>query len=57
MIQAIVRFGKLLFKGWMAFAHALGWVNTRILLVLFFFLFDDPNFVRFTCEALRNVFD
>ena len=34
MIQAIVRFGKLLFKGWMAFANALGWVNTRILLVL-----------------------
>ena len=42
MIQAIVRFGKFLFKGWMAFAHALGWVNTRILLVLFFFVVITP---------------
>ena len=42
MIQAIVRFGKLLFKGWMAFANALGWVNTRILLVLVFFVVITP---------------
>ena len=42
MIHAIVRFGKLLFKGWMAFAHVLGWVNTRILLVVFFFLVITP---------------
>ena len=42
MIQAIVRFGKLLFKGWMAFANVLAWVNTRILLVLFFFVVITP---------------
>ena len=43
MIQAIVRFGNLLFKGWMAFANALGWVNTRILLVLVFFVVITPG--------------
>ena len=42
MIQAIVRFGKLLFKGWMAFANVLARVNTRILLVLFFFVVITP---------------
>lgn len=38
----IVKLGKFLYKGWMVFAHALGWVNTRILLVLFFFLIITP---------------
>ena len=42
MLQSVVRFGKFLFKGWMAFAHALGWVNTRILLIVFFFLVITP---------------
>ncbi|MFQ5692756.1 MAG: SxtJ family membrane protein [Nitrospinota bacterium] len=41
-MQGIVRFFKLLYKGWMVFAHALGWVNTRILLVLFFFFVITP---------------
>lgn len=42
MIQGILRFGKLVYKGWMAFARALGWLNTRILLVLFFYLIITP---------------
>jgi multisubunit Na+/H+ antiporter MnhG subunit len=41
-MSRIVKLGKFLFKGWMKFAHALGWVNTRILLVLFFFLIITP---------------
>ncbi len=41
-MNVIVKLGKLLYKGWMAFAYALGWVNTRILLVLFFFLVITP---------------
>lgn len=41
-MDAIAKFGKLLYRGWMKFAHALGWVNTRILLSLFFFLIITP---------------
>ena len=42
MIRAIVRWGGLLYRGWMAFAKALGFVNTRILLGLFFYLCMTP---------------
>ena len=33
---------KTLFKGWMALAHLLGYVNTRILVTLVFFLLITP---------------
>jgi hypothetical protein len=29
-------------RGWMAFAHVLGWVNTRVILGLFFFCILSP---------------
>lgn len=41
-MDATIKFGKLLYRGWMKFAYALGWVNTRILLTLFFFLIITP---------------
>lgn len=33
---------KALYKAWMKFAHALGWVNTRIILSLVYFLIFTP---------------
>ncbi len=33
---------KPLYSGWMAFAFALGWVNTRLLLGLFYYLVVTP---------------
>ncbi|HUU29422.1 MAG TPA: SxtJ family membrane protein [archaeon] len=30
-------------RGWMRFAHALGWFNTRLLLTLFFYLILAPT--------------
>ena len=38
-MEPIIRFFKLLYKGWMKFAHALGKINTAILMTLFYFLF------------------
>jgi hypothetical protein len=38
MLSAIVSFFRLLYRGWMKFAHVLGVVNTRILLTLSYFL-------------------
>jgi len=31
-----------LYRGWMAFGHALGWINSRILLGIVFFLLVTP---------------
>jgi hypothetical protein len=31
-----------LYRGWMAFGHALGWINAKILLTLVFFLIVTP---------------
>jgi hypothetical protein len=42
MIRSIVRLAKLAYWGWMVFAMALGFVNTRILLTLFFYLVLTP---------------
>lgn len=38
MLSAIKSFFRLLYRGWMKFAHVLGIVNTRILLTLSYFL-------------------
>lgn len=35
----MIAFLKFLYRGWMAFAHVLGKINTAILLTLFYFLF------------------
>ena len=32
------KFFSLIWRGWMKFAHALGWVNTRILLTVTYFV-------------------
>lgn len=37
-----MRFLKYIYKIWMKFAHALGWVNTRIILTLVYFLIFTP---------------
>lgn len=37
-----MKFLKLLYKGWMKFAHALGWVNTRIILTIVYLLVFTP---------------
>lgn len=37
-----MRFLKAIYKGWMKFARALGWVNTRIILSLVYFLIFTP---------------
>ena len=31
-----------LYRAWMAFGHALGWVNTRVILGIFFYLMVTP---------------
>lgn len=36
------QFLKAIYKGWMKFAHVLGWVNTRIILTLVYFLIFTP---------------
>lgn len=33
---------KAIYKAWMRFAHALGWVNTRIILSFVYFLIFTP---------------
>ena len=38
----IVRFLKALYRGWMKFAHVLGWVNTRIILSLVYIIIMTP---------------
>lgn len=37
-----MKFLKTLYKGWMKFAHALGWVNTRIILTLVYYFVFTP---------------
>ena len=45
---------KPLYRGWMAFAHLLGWINTRLLLGLFYYLVLTPIglFLRLTGKDL-----
>lgn len=42
-----MQFLKVMYKAWMKFAHALGWVNTRIILSLVYFLIFTPIAVLF----------
>lgn len=42
-----MKFLKVIYKAWMKFAHALGWVNTRIILFLIYFLIFVPIAVLF----------
>lgn len=37
-----MRFLKKLYEAWMKFAHLLGWVNTRIILTIVYFLIITP---------------
>ena len=34
----MMKFFKLIWRGWMKFAHVLGWINTRILLTITYFV-------------------
>ena len=43
--ENLKRFWNALKKGWMAFAHAAGWLNTRLLLTLFYILLGIPALV------------
>jgi hypothetical protein len=47
------------YKIWMLFAEALGWVNTRIILSLIFFLIFFPlgMFMRIFNDPMRRKFD
>ncbi|MDO8446171.1 MAG: SxtJ family membrane protein [Deltaproteobacteria bacterium] len=36
------RFLKVIYAGWMKFAHILGWVNTRIILTLVYLIIFTP---------------
>lgn len=38
----IMKFLKLLYNAWMKLAHALGWLNTRIILTLVYILIFTP---------------
>lgn len=42
MADSFKRFFRLLYRYWMKFAHVLGWINTRILLTLFYFVILTP---------------
>jgi hypothetical protein len=42
MIERIKSFLKLLYRYWMIFAKALGWVNSRIILTVFYFVIFSP---------------
>lgn len=37
-----MRFLKAIYNAWMKFAHALGWINTRIILTLVYLLIFTP---------------
>jgi len=55
----LVELGRLLKKWWMAFAHALGWLNTRLLLSVFYLvLLSLPAVVLrlFRRDPLRRAF-
>lgn len=42
-----MNFLKTLYSYWMKFAHALGWVNTRIILSIVYFLIFTPLSIIF----------
>lgn len=49
--------GRVVFKAWMAFAHVLGWVNTRLLITLvYFFLITPIGLLRraFAAESIYS---
>jgi len=41
-MQLIKKIGSLIYEGWMIFARALAFVNTRIILTIFFLLIIGP---------------
>ncbi len=45
------RFGKAALRWWLVLAHALGYVNTKLLLTIFYVLIIGP--VWFVCLLLR----
>ncbi len=50
----IRKIGSRIYKGWMAFARALAFVNTRILLTLFFIIVIGP--IALVLKVFRNDF-
>ena len=51
-MKPILKFFSLLWRGWKAFAHAIGVVNTRILLTITYFIFFAVGaIVRFFARA------
>lgn len=51
-MKAIKKFFSLLWRGWMKFAHILGYINTRILLTAtYFVIFAIAGIIRFFVRA------
>jgi hypothetical protein len=51
-MKLIVQFFRLIWRGWMKFAHILGYINTRILLtVTYFVIFAIAGIIRFFVRA------
>ncbi len=42
MFDSIKSFFKLIYRYWMKFAHVLGWVNTRVILSVFYLVILTP---------------
>ena len=51
-MKLIIQFFKLIWRGWMKFAHILGYINTRILLtVTYFVIFAVASAITFFARA------
>lgn len=51
-MKPIKQFFSLIWRGWMKFAHILGYINTRILLtVTYFVIFAIAGIIRFFVRA------
>lgn len=42
MLNSIKSFFKFIYRYWMKFAHVLGWVNTRVILSVFYLVILTP---------------
>ncbi len=51
MINVLKKIGSTIYGWWMAFARALGWFNTKLLLTVFYILVVGP--VWLVCLAFR----
>ena len=51
MMPLLRKIGSIAYRGWMAFAHALGYVNTKVLLTVFYIVIIGPAWL--VCTILR----